>query len=44
MLATHAHALEMHALVTLGAKGLARAGRAQHLKPGDRFALQSVAP
>ena len=41
MLATHAHALEM---VTLGAKGLARAGRAQHLKPGDRFALQSVAP
>jgi hypothetical protein len=44
VLATHAHAFEVDPLVTQGEMGLACAGRAQHLKPGDRFALQREAP
>lgn len=41
---THTHAFDADALVTQGELWLTCASRTQHLRAGDRFALQSDVP
>jgi len=44
VITTHTHAFDVDALVTQGEMWLCCAGRTQHLKAGDRFALARGVP
>jgi len=44
VIATHAHAFDVDALVTQGEVWLACEGRTQHLQAGDRFTLARDTP